>query len=100
MTVSFVSISEWISNTLNRNTKSIKPIGKMHRKHLSLGIGKYFLDKVQKYWKHKNSNLDFIKILNSCSLISLIDTTHKIQRQALQWKNRFIAHWSRDLSPE
>ena len=43
------------------------------------GIGKYFLDKVQKYWKHKNSNLDFINILNSCSLISLIDTTHKIQ---------------------
>jgi len=43
------------------------------------GVGKYFLDKVQKYWKHKNSNLDFINILNSCSLISLIDTTHKIQ---------------------
>ena len=43
------------------------------------GIGKYFLDKVQKYWKHKNSNLDFINILNSYSLISLIDTTHKIQ---------------------
>ena len=43
------------------------------------GVGKYFLDKVQKYWKHKNSNLDFINILNSCSLISLIDTTRKIQ---------------------
>ena len=42
-------------------------------------VGKYFLDKVQKYWKHKNSTLDFINILNSCSLISLIDTTHKIQ---------------------
>jgi len=42
-------------------------------------VGKYFLDKVQKYWKHKNSNLDFINILNSCSLISLIDTTRKIQ---------------------
>lgn len=83
---------------LNINTKAIKPIGKMHRKHLSLGIDKYFLDKVKKYWKHNNGNLYFIKILSSCSLISLIYTTHKLQRQALQWEIRFIAHLARDLS--
>ena len=72
---------------LNINTKTIKLIGKMHRKTFVFWDRQIFFRQGTKKLKHKNYNLDFIKILNFCSLK---DTTKKIQRQALQWEN--IAH--------